>query len=220
MSGMHQYGQDIGSYWSKWAKVWNPLLSVVGLDRKYREQGVSVLDLAEGMTVLDIACGTGFNFPFLVEAVGSKGQIIAIDISQGMLTKAKERAQKNGWQNIDFIQGDVCRAPLPKAHAAAAFWCMVSIPDYQKAMDNIIASLLPGGGLAVLDFKRIDGFPGAILNPIFGYICRLTHQDIDREPWTHLERRLHEVQMREWKLGALLLADVYLAWGHTSGLYK
>lgn len=213
MTGMHRFPKDIGSYWNKWAEVWDPLLGFVGLDRKYRKQGISVLKLSEGMTVLDIACGTGFNFPLLVEAVGSNGRIIAVDISPGMLRRAKDRAQKNGWQNIEFVQGDVCEISLPKAHAAAAFWCMVSIPDYQKAMDNIVSSLLPAGGFAVLDFKRIEGFPGAIINPISGYICQLTHQDINREPWLHLEKLLHDVQRRQWRLGWLMLADVYLAWG-------
>jgi ubiquinone/menaquinone biosynthesis C-methylase UbiE len=208
--------QSLGSYWSKWAKVWDPLLSLVGLDRKYRKQAISVLDLAAGMTILDIACGTGFNFPYLIEAVSPEGRIIAIDVSQGMLTKASLRAQKNGWENIEFLQGDVSNIHLPKANAAVAFWCMVSIPDYQKAMDNIISSLLTGGGLAVLDFKQIDGFPGPLLNPTFGSICRLTHQDIHRKPWIYLEKILHDVQMREWKLGWLWLADVYLAWGHKS----
>jgi ubiquinone/menaquinone biosynthesis C-methylase UbiE len=213
MTGIHLHNRDISQYWSKWAKVWDPFLKIAGLDRKYREEGISALDLAAGMTVLDVACGTGFNFPFLVEAVGPKGRVIALDISQGMLTKAKERAHKNGWKNIEFIQGDVCQIRLPRSHAAAAFWCTVSIPDYQRAMDNIVNSLLPEGNLAILDFKPIDGFPGIIFNPIFAHICRVTHQNINREPWIYLETLLNNVQMRQWKLGGLLLANVYLAWG-------
>ena len=44
------------------------------------------------MTVLDIACGTGLNFPYLLEAVGDRGEVIAVDIAPGML----ERATPNG----------------------------------------------------------------------------------------------------------------------------
>ena len=51
---MNRHHKDIGSYWSKWAKAWDPLLSFVGLNMKYRRQGISALDLEEGMTVLDV----------------------------------------------------------------------------------------------------------------------------------------------------------------------
>jgi demethylmenaquinone methyltransferase/2-methoxy-6-polyprenyl-1,4-benzoquinol methylase len=165
------------------------------------------------MTVLDIACGTGLNFPYLFQAVGPEGRIIAVDLSPNMLQKAKERAQKNGWNNFEFIQGDVSRIELPDADAATAFWCMISIPEYKMALENIISSLESGGRLSVLDFKRINDFSGAVLNPVFNQICRFTHQDVNREPWLHMEQLINNVQIREWKLGGLLLSNVYLAWG-------
>lgn len=203
---------DISSYWNRWAPIWDILLHLVRLDHKYREQGISVLNLKKGMTVLDIACGTGLNFPYLFQAVGPEGRIIAVDIAPKMLQKAKERAQKNGWNNFEFIHGDVSRIELPDADAATAFWCMISIPEYKMALENIISSLLSGGRLAVLDFKRINDFPGAVLNPLFNQICRFTHQDVNREPWLYMEQLIDNVKMREWN-GGLLLSNVYLAWG-------
>jgi len=41
-----------------------------------------------------------------------------------MLQKAKEQAQKNGWNNFEFIRGDVSRIELPDADAATAFWLL------------------------------------------------------------------------------------------------
>ncbi|CAG1009727.1 MAG: class I SAM-dependent methyltransferase [Candidatus Methanoperedens sp.] len=204
---------DLSSYWNRWASVWDIMLRLVGLDCRYREQGISVLNLRKGMTVLDIACGTGLNFPYLFQAVGPEGRIIAVDIAPKMLQKAKERANKNGLNNVEFIQGDVSLIELPYADAAPAFWCMISIPEHQMALENIISSLLSGGRLAVLDLKFINDFPGAILNPIFNQICRFTHQDVNREPWLYMEQLIDNVKMREWKLGGLLLSNVYLAWG-------
>jgi demethylmenaquinone methyltransferase/2-methoxy-6-polyprenyl-1,4-benzoquinol methylase len=189
------------------------MLRVVGLHHRYRWEAISVLNLQKGMTVLDVACGTGLNFPYLYEAVGAEGRIIAIDIAPGMLERAKRRVIQNRWHNFEFIQGDLCRSRLPKADAAAAFWCMISIPEYQIALENIVSSLVPGGTCSVLDFKLVQGFPGGLLNPIFRRICRLTHQDIDREPWRDMELLLANLQMREWRLGGMLLSNVYLAWG-------
>ncbi len=202
----------IASYWSKLALVWDPMLRLCGLDQKYRKDAISVLCPEKGQTVLDVACGTGLNFHYLFNGVGSNGRIIAIDIAPGMLEKAKIRAQNNGFNNIDFILGDVSEIELPKVDAVAACWCMISIPDYPKALENIVESLRPGGKIAILDFKRIDGFFGHILNPLFEWICRITYQDITREPWHDLKRLLGNVQMREWKYGAIL-SSVYLAWG-------
>jgi len=176
-----------------------------------------VLALERGMVVLDIACGTGFNFPFLIEAIGDEGRIVAIDISVGMLRRAEEYAQENGWDNIEFIQGDVAQIPLPPVDAATAFWCMVSIAHYQEALRNIVSSLPVGGRISVLDFKLMDRFPGQLLNPIFEYLCRLTQQDVRRRPWVFMKEILDRVEMREWKYGGLLLGNVYLAWGEQAG---
>ncbi len=186
----HHSQSDIGSYWDKWAPAWDIMLRLARLDRRYREQGISALNLRKGMTVLDIACGTGLNFPYLFDSVGSEGRIIAVDISYSMLERAKERVRKNGWKNFEFIQGDVSRTDLPMADAATAFYCMISIPNYKMALENTISSISVGGKLAVLDFKLINCFPGALLNPIFKQICRFTHQDVNREPWVYMKKLL------------------------------
>lgn len=204
---------NVTLYWNKWARVWNPFLRSVRLDRRHRREAISVLELHIGMVVLDVACGTGFNFPFLIETIGPEGRIVAIDISPGMLRRAKSYALEIGWNNIEFMLGDVAQIHLPAADAAAAFWCMVSIPDYRGAMRNIVSSLPVGGRLSVLDFKRMEAFPSHLLNPIFEQLCRFTHQDVGREPWRFMEEILQRVEMREWKYAGLLLGNVYLAWG-------
>jgi len=202
----------IASYWSKWSLLWDLMLRIVGFDKKYRKEAISTLCLEKGQTVLDAACGTGLNFPYLFDSVGREGRIIAVDISPGMLEKAMARAKKHGFDNITFIQGDISEIELPKVDAAAAFWCMTSIPEYDKALENIIESLRLYGKVAILDFKRIDGFPGPIFNPIFEWIFRVTYQNVTREPWHDMKRLLGDVQMREWKYGGII-GSVYLAGG-------
>jgi hypothetical protein len=95
--------------------------------------------------------------------------------------------------------------------------CMVSIAHYQEALRNIVSSLPVGGRISVLDFKLMDRFPGQLLNLIFGQICRMTHQDVRREPWVFMKEILDRVEMREWKYAGLLLGNVYLAWGERMG---
>lgn len=202
----------IASYWSKWALVWDPMLRLTRLNQRYRKEAISVLNLEKSQTVLDVACGTGLNFRYLFNGIGPDGRIIATDIAPGMLDKAKIRAQNNGFNNIEFILGDVSEIELLEVDAVAAFWCMVSILDYKMALRNLVSNLRSGGKLAVLDFKKIDGFPGIFLKPISEKIFQFTHQDIDREPWLYIGQLLTDVKMHEWKLGGIL-GNAYLAWG-------
>ncbi len=207
---------EIASYWSRLSRIWDPMLRVVGLNRRYRSEAISMLHLQEGQTVLDVACGTGLNFPFLFHGVGPRGRIIAVDIAQGMLHRAEERVRNEGYRNVDLLLGDVTKVRIPDVDSAVACWSIISIPNYRLALERIVKSLRPGGRISVLDFKVIDGFPGQIFNPVFGAICRLTYQDATRKPWVDLERLLGKVEMRQWRFGGLF-SSVYLAWGRKPG---
>src|SRR6185437_2798443 len=47
----------------------------------YRQEAVESLHLKPGNTVVDIACGTGANFPMLQERIGQSGKIIGVDFA-------------------------------------------------------------------------------------------------------------------------------------------
>lgn len=89
---------------------------------------------------------------------------------------------------------------------------MVSIPRYQAALRNIVSSLKVGSYLAVLDFKLMETFPGSILNPIFNFMAKVTHQDLTRKPWLYMEDLLVGVEMRGWKYAGLFSSNLYLDW--------
>ncbi len=204
-------GDEVASYWSRLSRMWDPMLRVIGLHRRYRREAVSVLQLQNGDTVLDVACGTGLNFPLLYQTVGPRGRIIAVDIARGMLDRARERVEREGYGNVELVLGDITKVKIPRVDSAVACWSMISIPNYRKALERIVKALLPGGRIAILDFKLIDGFPGQVINPVFEAICRLTYQDATREPWVDLEQMLGPVEMLQWRFGGLL-SNVYLAW--------
>ena len=68
----------------------------------YRKKAIRRLHLSNGHCVVDLACGTGLNFDFIVEKIGSEGKLIGVDLTDGMLEKAKERIQKKNWTNVDL----------------------------------------------------------------------------------------------------------------------
>lgn len=76
------------------------------LYHKPREEAISVLNPKPGSVVLDIACGTGQNFPFLEERIGD-GIIVGVDQSKGMLNQAEKRCTKAGWNNVKLVCSDI-----------------------------------------------------------------------------------------------------------------
>ena len=63
-------------------------------DRVYREarrKTIAALDLHQGDVVIDLFCGTGWNFSHILPLIGSEGRLIGIDGSPGMLARAQQR---------------------------------------------------------------------------------------------------------------------------------
>src|ERR1700761_6492928 len=74
--------------------------------RTQRLRAVQALGLRPGDTVIDMACGTGLNFPLLQRAVGPGGRIVGVDLTDAMLARAEERIKENSWGNVSLVQAD------------------------------------------------------------------------------------------------------------------
>ena len=86
----------------RWYNIVAPLydLSVRGVYTKARRETAKQLLLSPGMTILDVACGTGENFSYLFDGVGSSGMVIGSDYSKGMLAQAQKKINRQGWENV------------------------------------------------------------------------------------------------------------------------
>src|ERR1700753_4500945 len=81
--------------------------------RTQRLRAVHALGLRPGDTVLDLACGTGLNFALLQPAVGPRGQIVGVDLTDAMLARAQDRVKANGWSNVSLGQADAAGFDFP-----------------------------------------------------------------------------------------------------------
>ena len=120
------------------------------------------LKLKPGNVVLDVACGTGLNFQYLVERVGEAGIIVGVDGSTGMLEKARQRTRCNGWDSIvRLLQYDaraLSRAlvsdliPDDRPIDRVLFTLALSvIPDWEQVFLKAFNILAPGGRCVVMD---------------------------------------------------------------------
>lgn len=113
-------------------------------------------NLPKGEKVLDISCGTGLvTFP-VAEAVGPKGSVTALDLSEGMIDKATSLADKDGVSNVSFQRMDAEELDLPDDSVDVAINSLglMYYPDPDKAIDEMYRVIKPEGRALALVWGR------------------------------------------------------------------
>ncbi|MHB1420084.1 MAG: class I SAM-dependent methyltransferase [Bacillota bacterium] len=114
------------------------------------------LNLAAGMHVADVGCGTGYFTLPMAEAVKETGKILAVDISRELLDYAEEKLSAARISNVEFITSEETSIPVPEGAIDAAFVANVLHEvNGQTAFLLEIRRLLKGqGALLVVDWKK------------------------------------------------------------------
>ncbi len=128
---------------------------------RFRRIAVGQLDVQTGDSVLDLACGTGLNFPVLQGAMGRGGTLVGLDASRGMLMRARKRVARSDWPNVRLIRADARRldADLLKERSGIEsvdrVLCTLGFsvfPDYGDVFDRSYEILKPGGRYCIMDW--------------------------------------------------------------------
>jgi ubiquinone/menaquinone biosynthesis C-methylase UbiE len=128
--------------------------------RTQRLRAIQALDLHPGDHVIDIACGTGLNFPLIEQAIGPDGRITGVDLTDAMLTQAHHRINTNGWNNINLVQSDAATFDFPTdTDAILSTYALTQVPGCAEVITHGAAALRAGRRCAVLDLKIPDNTP-------------------------------------------------------------
>ena len=123
----------------------------------YRRRAVQALQLHPGDTVVEIGCGTGLNFDLLQERIGPRGQIVGVDLTPEMLSKAGERVKRRGWSNVRLIQSDASAFEFPRpVEGVISTFALTLVPDYDRVIEHAARALGQGRRMVILDFKLPD----------------------------------------------------------------
>jgi demethylmenaquinone methyltransferase/2-methoxy-6-polyprenyl-1,4-benzoquinol methylase len=123
-------------------------------ERAMRLRAVQALGLRPGSRVVDIACGTGLNFPLIEKAIGASGQIIGVDLTDAMLAKAQHRKDTNGWSNVSLVQADAAAFEFPaEVDAILSTYALTQVPECAQVIARGAAALSETGRWVVLDLK-------------------------------------------------------------------
>lgn len=123
---------------------------------------VVALGIAPGSTVVDLGTGVGYMLPYLSMAVGASGVVLAEDIQQDFLDKAKARVANEKLANVKLILGND-KDPLLPAGAADLILALDVYHhfDYPAQMlAKLSAALKPGGRLAIVEYYKRRGAMG------------------------------------------------------------
>jgi phosphatidylethanolamine/phosphatidyl-N-methylethanolamine N-methyltransferase len=154
-----------------------------------RRKAVEALGLRAGDTVLEIGAGTGRNFPYLVDAVGSGGRVIGVDASRGMLKEAERLVGRRGWSNVGLQRQDAAQLELDGDVDAVLFSLSYSaMPEPRRALARAWAYLRPGGRLAVMDAGLTQTRLRPLLAPVARLLIRLGPGNPYSRPWEDLGR--------------------------------
>ena len=101
---------------------------------------IRMAEIGSGSRVMDVGSGTGVLLPYLHEAVGEAGEVMAVDFSSGMLAKA--RVKFAGLGNIRFKVQDIMQ--LTDMNAGPGYDAVVSLnffPHMGKRKQAYIAKM-------------------------------------------------------------------------------
>lgn len=113
---------------------------------------IRLAGVAPGMSVLDLASGTGEPAISIAQAVGPAGQVTAMDISADMLGGVRRRAETLGLGNVETRKGNLNALDLPEAawDAATCRFGLMFAEDAVATLGAVRKALKPGGRLAVM----------------------------------------------------------------------
>jgi ubiquinone/menaquinone biosynthesis C-methylase UbiE len=100
--------------------------------------------------VLDVGCGTGISTLCIYKSLKNHPVIYAIDISEAMLIRARERLK--GIEGIYFVRGDAEKLSHYFNEAFDAVFYTASIfllPNFRESIEQACRLILPGGVLAI-----------------------------------------------------------------------
>jgi ubiquinone/menaquinone biosynthesis C-methylase UbiE len=207
---MKGFDQDtIKGFYQLWARPYRWLVPfyLLGNEGRLRRKAVNALHLEPGQVVLDLGCGTGRNFPYIMEHIGSQGLLIGLDYTPAMLQEAEQLIQRRHWSNVELIQADAAELSLEQpVDAAVSTLAMSVIPDYREALRRMIGSVRAGGRVTIAGARRSERAYARPFNFVADGLGWGAAANLGRRPWETLAELVEAFACETFFLGFFYVA--------------
>ena len=124
----------------------------------------ALASLRKGDVVLDLGSGAGIDCFLAAEKVGKSGRVIGVDMTPEMIDRARQNAEENGYENVEFRLGEIEHLPVANASVDRVVSnCVINLsPDKPQVFREAYRILRPSGEMLVSDIVLVAELPADV----------------------------------------------------------
>ncbi len=203
-------GEKVASRYDKLSYVYDMVDNFPVISRpqqNWRMNSIEALDLEGDELVLDVGTGSGYMLPDIARRIDD-GQVFGSDISEGMLYRAKRRAELEGVDDrVRTVNDNIEESKFPSTHfdKILTTFTLTTVPNPIKAIKECHRILKEGGKMVVLDTGKPDGLSKLFFYPMMLSAKLFGKTHMDRDIQSALEDHFDIVESKEYMCGMVYL---------------
>jgi len=195
--------QKVERVYSNYAAVYDHIFGRIF--HESRESAVRRLHILPDEQILEVGVGTGLTLPLYPRYC----KVVGIDLSPGMLTKARERMRTHRLENVVLLRMDAGQMEFPdnSFDTIMAAYVVTAVPDYRKVVTEMIRVCRPGGRIIMLNHfsngNKLIAAVEKVISPLckhIGFRTDLALSTVLEGTSLHIARKEKVNPLRFWHL--------------------